>query len=259
MLDEVLIPLATETEYRRVLRGLVVEQAEAVLREARRAWPVLLADTRVDALETARDWSAGISAIIDSIRRVTQAAVLRSLPVLYRIYSRVNESHKKVWDGAVRQRYGQAPALPEIWLPPLREAWLRENTRLVNSLTDDARSVLQGSLTRALLARTPMSGLPSIIRDRTTIDNNRADLISRDQTSGLASQLNERRQREFGVNRYRWRTARDERVRPTHRFNAEKIFSWDRPPSATGHPGHDVNCRCVAIPIFPTGRLRVGE
>lgn len=47
--------------------------------------------------------------------------------------------------------------------------------------------------------------------------------------------------------RYVWRTQRDERVRPSHRMNDGRIFSWSDPPD-TGHPGEDYNCRCEAIP-----------
>jgi SPP1 gp7 family putative phage head morphogenesis protein len=50
--------------------------------------------------------------------------------------------------------------------------------------------------------------------------------------------------------RYVWRTRHDPKVRPTHRENDGRIFSWDDPPE-TGHPGADHNCRCEAIPYRP--------
>lgn len=49
------------------------------------------------------------------------------------------------------------------------------------------------------------------------------------------------------TDQYVWRTRRDERVRPSHRRNDGRIFSWASPPD-TGHPGEDYNCRCEAIP-----------
>lgn len=52
---------------------------------------------------------------------------------------------------------------------------------------------------------------------------------------------------ERPTTRYVWRTQRDSRVRPTHRRNEGRIFSWTDPP-ATGHPGEGYNCRCEAIP-----------
>jgi SPP1 gp7 family putative phage head morphogenesis protein len=49
--------------------------------------------------------------------------------------------------------------------------------------------------------------------------------------------------------RYVWRTQRDERVRPSHRKNDGRIFSWSNPPD-TGHPGEDYNCGCEAVPYL---------
>lgn len=50
------------------------------------------------------------------------------------------------------------------------------------------------------------------------------------------------------TDQYVWRTLRDERVRPSHRMNDGRVFSWSDPP-ATGHPGEDYNCRCEAVPF----------
>lgn len=47
--------------------------------------------------------------------------------------------------------------------------------------------------------------------------------------------------------RYVWMTAGDEKVRPSHAANDGKIFRWSDPP-ATGHPGEDIHCRCIAVP-----------
>lgn len=44
---------------------------------------------------------------------------------------------------------------------------------------------------------------------------------------------------------YIWRTRGDANVRPSHAANNGKVFSWDSPP-ATGHPGEDYGCRCIA-------------
>lgn len=81
------------------------------------------------------------------------------------------------------------------------------------------------------------------------VTESRAKLIARDQTSKMNGAFNEARQTSLGIDRYRWQTAGDERVREEHAENDGKVFRWSDPP-ATGHPGHDVNCRCVAIPVF---------
>lgn len=79
---------------------------------------------------------------------------------------------------------------------------------------------------------------------------NRAKLIARDQTSKMNSAFNRIRQTSVGINKYQWQTSGDERVRDTHAANDGKTFAWDTPPATTGNPGDDINCRCVAIPVF---------
>jgi SPP1 gp7 family putative phage head morphogenesis protein len=81
------------------------------------------------------------------------------------------------------------------------------------------------------------------------VTDSRAKLIARDQTSKMNGAFNEVRQTGLGIEKYEWKTAGDERVRDEHADNDGEIFSWDDPPS-TGHPGEDINCRCVAIPVF---------
>jgi len=88
------------------------------------------------------------------------------------------------------------------------------------------------------------------IRQIGNVTVNRARLIARDQTAKLNSTLNQQRQQNLGVTQYIWRTSGDGRVRETHKDNNGKVFNWDKPPKDTGHPGHDINCRCVAEPII---------
>lgn len=49
-----------------------------------------------------------------------------------------------------------------------------------------------------------------------------------------------------GYDGYYWQTMEDDRVRPTHQANDGKFFKWDNPP-ITGHPGTEINCRCIAV------------
>lgn len=75
--------------------------------------------------------------------------------------------------------------------------------------------------------------------------------IARDQTSKLVGQLNQHRQTQAGIDQYKWRDSGDASVRASHRANNGKVFRWDSPPPATGHPGHDVQCRCVPLAYIP--------
>jgi SPP1 gp7 family putative phage head morphogenesis protein len=91
------------------------------------------------------------------------------------------------------------------------------------------------------------------IKEAGDITDRRADLIARDQTSKMNSAFNEARQTSLGIESYIWQGAADERERETHVANNGLTFRWDDPPAETGHPGEDVQCRCVAIPVFDLG------
>lgn len=127
------------------------------------------------------------------------------------------------------------------------------NVNLITSLQDDALAKLQTSILVDLQRGTRAEDIADSLIAQVNPDvgnvASRANLIARDQISKLNGQLNQLRQKDIGVERYRWRTMGDNRVRDTHaRLNGE-IFSWDAPPDV-GHPGDDYQCRCYAEPVL---------
>lgn len=91
--------------------------------------------------------------------------------------------------------------------------------------------------------------LAKTLAERGEISEDHAELIARDQTLTLNGQITQERQTSAGVERYTWSTSLDDRVRPEHDALEGQTISWDDPP-AVGHPGEDILCRCVAIPII---------
>jgi SPP1 gp7 family putative phage head morphogenesis protein len=125
-----------------------------------------------------------------------------------------------------------------------------ENVSLIQSIPEEYFKKLEGVVFRGTMSGETSKSLIEEIRAIYPVTENRAKLIARDQTSKVNSDLNQTRQTNLGVTEYIWRTAEDGRVRETHRENNGKTFRWDKPPAATGHPGNDVNCRCVAQAII---------
>lgn len=91
--------------------------------------------------------------------------------------------------------------------------------------------------------------LRTVLRDEFGSSGYNLRRLTRDQNNKLVGNLSEIRQRQVGVTRYRWRTVSDERVRDEHRDNNGRVFEWTNPPPLTGHPGQDIQCRCVALPV----------
>lgn len=134
----------------------------------------------------------------------------------------------------------------------------RENTRLLKKLAKDMRKSRNDLLKKARKEAKKQGQKISASDIRSanvkTINklNARTKLIGRDQAATLNAKLTEIRHKNFGVTQYKWKTQRDERVRPTHNDNDRKIFRWDSPPLKTNHPGHDIFCRCEAEAVFET-------
>ena len=127
-----------------------------------------------------------------------------------------------------------------------------ENVRLIRSLPPRTVESLREKIHAVHLAREPFDrqALEALVRGVGKDAAWNARVIARDQTTKAIGALTELRQHEMGVERYRWSTSGDERVRPTHQSNSGRVFRWDSPPADTGHPGNDVMCRCVAEALF---------
>lgn len=90
------------------------------------------------------------------------------------------------------------------------------------------------------------------------ISYNKAKFLARQETSLLMSQYREERYKSIGVQKYKWSTSGDSRVRPMHKRLNGKVFDWDNPPVVDEmghrrHPGEDFGCRCIAIPLLDDG------
>lgn len=128
------------------------------------------------------------------------------------------------------------------------EERIKANAKWIASISEQLADQVAEEVNKALLqGSTP--GLGSILQERLGVAESRARLIARDQAATAQGQIQKVRQQALGVRRYRWQTAGDERVRPSHAALNGQAFTWDAPPPI-GHPGEPINCRCVAIPIF---------
>lgn len=123
------------------------------------------------------------------------------------------------------------------------------------------------ALAERLLASWERKGVPAKIptrrlnkRGETVFVNARshAELIARDQLQKLHGKIEEGRQRAAGVERYKWRTQKDDRVRPEHRAREGVTFEWSQPPP-DGHPGEPIMCRCYAEAVIEGGAVLSSE
>lgn len=134
-------------------------------------------------------------------------------------------------------------------LDAMKEA-TKANIDLITSIPEQYFDKLGDAVGKNMEAGMRFEDLAKEIERIGDVTESRAKLIARDQTSKMNGAFNEARQTSLGIDRYMWQTSGDERVREDHQENDGQVFSWNDPPEATGHPGQDVNCRCVAVPYF---------
>lgn len=139
-------------------------------------------------------------------------------------------------------------------LRPVVDAALKENADLIKSIGSSYKERADAIIKQGLTSgrnfnsiRAKLLKLGGFTDQYAGTETRRAKLIARDQTQKFFNSIDKARQKQVGVTHYWWDTAGDSRVRQTHKDNDGKRFAWNKPPK-TGHPGHDVQCRCVAVP-----------
>jgi SPP1 gp7 family putative phage head morphogenesis protein len=152
----------------------------------------------------------------------------------------------------IRARFGVGVDVyrSEPWLAQAQTNWVASNTALIKSIpTQHMQSVEQIIRNGVLQGESPRS-IADKIQKQTGVTRRRAELISSDQVSKANAELTMYRQKDLGIEKYRWTSSHDERVRQLHREYDGNVYSWDKPP-ADGHPGMPIRCRCYASPVFP--------
>lgn len=134
------------------------------------------------------------------------------------------------------------------------DASIRDNVALIKTVEQRYFSEVENAVLRGFRTGTRANDIGDEIAARFDVTRKRAAFIAVDQINKLNGELTRNRQIGLGINGYRWRTSRDDRVRFDHNELDGTLQSWDNPPivdSRTGrreHPGGDFNCRCTAEP-----------
>lgn len=152
------------------------------------------------------DSPADLGATGDAVAAAINRLILELSPSLRRWALRVEEWHRGKWVRSVLA--GAAVDLDTIIGPDdLREtidAWLVRNTSLIRDVNEQARGKVAEAVLRGLQQRKPVSEITKEIRAATGFARKRARRIAGDQTVKLASALDAERQRQAGMDVWRW-------------------------------------------------------
>lgn len=126
--------------------------------------------------------------------------------------------------------------------------WTIENIELIKDVNVEQVQKIRALMFRSVRDGARASDITSAIAKIMRSSVNRAALIARDQTLKLNGQLDRVKQQNAGLDRYIWRTSKDERVRAKHQAREGKSYTWKSGPPGGSHPGQEVQCRCTAEP-----------
>lgn len=148
--------------------------------------------------------------------------------------------------------------------------WVDENIQKIKSIPNDTLGSMQKIILDGFREGKTITAIQKEIQKEYSVTRRNAQLLARDQIATLNAQISKLQQEDAGCSKYKWSSSKDSRVRDCHRALDGKIFSWDDPPEMwyetksgrvyTGrhcHPGEDIACRCVAIPVFDTDTVDV--
>lgn len=248
-------PLSIERTYLRALRARIealrnavrshlIPQLQEIQRQAYRNAPV--SAVRTDA------WIDDVGkAISEAIRlfglSMTDAETEK---LAASIASQVSSFNYKEFDNQMDKALGVNVFISEPWLEDQLKAYTVRNYDLIKSIDEREIARLNQVVTQGFAQGQRWETISDDIEATFDVSGRDADRLARDQVNKMNGELTRLRQTSLGVEKYVWSTAGDERVRDTHRANEGKTFSWDNPPSETGHPGEDINCRCIALPVL---------
>lgn len=240
-------PLALEKRY----RAFLLNELKVIERSFKRDLLKIIQEGKKEVSNDRRDaFSDDIERLINSIKLRLGNFTAEAEQVTFNLAQLINQKNEREVKAMVQKAIGIDIIAAEPWLTPTLTNYAKTNVSLIkktfNFLADDLETMAYLAVTQGIRAE----DLAKDIQKKFDVTESRARLIARDQTAKLTGQLNKNRQQNLGINKYEWLTSRDDRVRDSHAEKDGNIYEWDKPPSDTGHPTEDFQCRCTAVPVF---------
>lgn len=248
------------------LPALNVERAYARALE-RLVIPELIRWGKSIASELVRLAPSPITSDADKIKTLTGRAAKGASKAIEKPAARAAKKHLGEAAKHAKKQLGKQVKASKARVDPFRDKpeiklalakRVKENVALATSIPRKHFARMERAVKDAIANGTTTNELAEMIRLNYLRANiresdlglavRRARLIARDQVQKALAEETRLEQEELGIERYIWRTVRDERVRPEHVAREGRTFSWDDPPD-DGHPGEPINCRCFAEPV----------
>lgn len=163
---------------------------------------------------------------------------------------KAERTHRAKWRGAVKAATKVDIGTmigPEAARIPLGMA-IERNVGLVKSVSDQARQRIGEAVLRGLNARKPAREVAKEISEATGMARRRALNIASNETTNLASMLNQERMREAGIEFYEWISSHKVHFRPEHAARDGKRYELGH--FGDDEPGMAIHCACTGRAVL---------
>lgn len=227
--------------YMRLVRGWQFRFRDNILPAYERALAAMVADDDAATVQT----QIGLSA-----RQMEQVAAAAGFSV---------DEWIKSTEGWHRKRFAQAFTPVGVNIETLLDradvngtlgAVLGENVALIRSLDDQMRNDISSEVFRALQNRTTARDLARAVRDRAGVATSRANLIAADQLQKLTGALDEQRQKQAGIGKFKWAHSGKKNPREEHKARDGITYAWTDPVAKNDPPGRAIRCGCRALAVL---------
>jgi len=236
-------PEGIRQEYLADIRKLVKRQGEEINRLLKPQLESLLAEagTRGDA-EHSDSWSDRIAEIMQAVRSNLSSDVQGLEERLPEYANRITEHTDEEVKRQLRAVVGVSPTLTRS-IDDKVDSWVATNSSLIRTLNHEQIGEVERIVQREVRRGSTVREITRKINAKVNNGNYRAERIARTESGQLYAQISRERNRELGIRKFEWVTARDERVRDEHEARAGRTYEWDNPPDGE-RPGEPINCRC---------------
>lgn len=234
--------LGMERSHRAILRKLLNGAAKALRISVIPKYRPILVDGSMTQDIAEGDFS-DFEAVMAGLVRIAQESV-RELVELE------SARHTKSFMSAANKAFGinLQGVIAQEELQEYIEVVSMRNAGLIKGLSEDLVKSVRLKVVNSAINGRSASQLRSELKKLLKISDNRAKLIARDQTAKFNSDLNRIRHEQAGIEKYIWRTSKDERVRSRHQKLEGKEYSYGQKTGAEEGlpPGQPIQCRCIA-------------
>jgi hypothetical protein len=176
------------------------------------------------------DSAEDLGATTDSIAQAVNRLILELTPDLRRWALRTEQWHRGKWVRAVLAgvEVDLDTILGAAEVRETIEAFLVRNTSLVRDINEQARGKIADAVLRGYQRRAPITEVTKEIREATGFARARARRVAADQTVKLASALDRERQRQAGLDVWKWNHSGKAHPRLEHKARDGNLYADDK-------------------------------